>query len=463
MSNPLRALPAVERLVGQVKGLKEPIPHPILVRSAREVLSRWRSRIRAGAPPPSERQLVEEIVQLAKRRRARSLTRAVNATGVVLNTSLGRAVLPEAARQALQEIAAGHSTLEIERQSGRRGSRQDHVRSLLKELTGAEEALVVNNNAAAIFLCIHTLAAGREVVISRGQLVEIGGSFRLPDILRHAGAKLVEVGTTNRTRLSDYADAITSETALILRCHPSNFKIIGFTEEVTVEELVALGREKGVPVMDDVGSGCLLETTRLGLPPEPTLRGSLQTGCDLVTGSGDKLLGGPQAGLILGRTELLARIQRNPIARVVRPDKLTLAALEATLRLYQEEPERALEAIPTWRYLTRRPEPLKRMANRLRVWLYKHLNKGEWEFRVVATLSEVGGGSLPGVTLPSFALALHRVGWQPERLAHALREADPPIFARIEQNRVLLDMRTLEEEELKWIQNALCQMEDDAP
>lgn len=455
--NPLRALPSVDYLVNHSvwATLPEAVPRPVLVQVARDVLQQCRERIREGGAGATEDEILLEMASLVHKRLQPSLTYAINGTGVVLSTNLGRAVLPDAALLALINVMGGHSTLEINRETGRRGSRQVHVRDLLCELTGAEDALVVNNNAAAVYLCVHVLAAGHEVIISRGQLVEIGGAFRMPDIIRQSGATLVEVGTTNRTRLRDYADAIRAETSLILRCHPSNFKIVGFTEEVSLAELVALGREKGIPVMDDVGSGCLLNTRSLGLPYEPTLIESLQAGCDIVTGSGDKLLGGPQAGLILGKSEPIDRVRKHPLMRVLRPDKLTFAALEATLRLYLDA-QQAVEAIPTWRYLLRSPETLRKLADRLRRLLKKRISGSGWEFAVVPTLAEIGGGSLPGETLPSYAVALSHSLLQADETAKLLRQNDPPIFTRVEGGQVLIDLRTIEEEELGIIADAVC-------
>lgn len=457
MSKPLlRSLPSVDYLLQHPvwKDLPEAIPRPVLAQAAREVLEQCRERIRQDGQAIPEDEILLDMASLVHRRLQPSLTYAINATGVILSTNLGRAVLADAALMALLDVASGHSTLEVDRETGRRGSRQVHTRELLRDLTGAEDALVVNNNAAAVYLCVHGLAAGREVIISRGQLVEIGGAFRMPDIIRQAGATLVEVGTTNRTRLRDYADAIRSETALILRCHPSNFKIVGFTEEVPIAELTALGKEHGIPVMDDVGSGCLLNTRAWGLPYEPTLIESLQAGCDLVTGSGDKLLGGPQAGLILGSAERIERLRCHPLARVLRPDKLTFATLEATLRLYLD-PQQAVEAIPTWRYLRRTPEMLQKLANRLKRLLRNRASGREWTFTVVPTLAEIGGGSLPGETLPSWAVTLRHSQLQAKEVAKCLRESEPPIFTRIEGEHVWVDMRMIEDTELRIIADAV--------
>jgi L-seryl-tRNA(Ser) seleniumtransferase len=455
--NLLRQLPSVHRLLAHsVVAQLSALPATLLTDSARAVLERYRAEIGAASGSAldiSEDALAQQVAAEAMRRATPSLQSAINATGIVLHTGLGRARLSEVACSALMEVAHSHSLLEIDRETGQRGSRRDHVRALLKELTGAEEATVVNNCAGAVFLAVTALATGREVLISRGELVEIGGAFRMPDIIRASGATLIEVGTTNRTRLSDYAGAITERTGLILRCHPSNFALIGFTEETPIGQLVALGRERGIPVLDDQGSGALLRPDQLGLPGvKGSLRESVSAGCDLITASGDKLLGGPQAGLILGRRELVERIAQHPLARALRVDKFTLAALEATLRLYRE-PTAALEAIPTLRYLTRTPVKLRSMAQRLSRQMR---NKVDTEQFIVATISErsqVGGGSLPGEDLPTTCVSLRsRTGKpSPDAIAAALRRHKPAIFTRIREDAVLLDVRTLEESEFSQI------------
>lgn len=427
----------------------------MIVDSLRAEVAAAREQVGAGSPPPSDSILVNRALQRAEGTTKLSLRPAINATGIILHTGLGRAVLSQAACRAIQAVAAGHSTLEIDIESGRRGSRQAHVRDLLCELTGAESALVVNNNAAAVLLGVTTLAAGREVVISRGELIEIGGSFRLPEIIRASGARMVEVGTTNRTHLQDYREAITEHTGLLLRCHPSNFRIVGFTEETPTTELVRLGREHGIPVMNDLGSGAMIDTGLLGTSPTTTLRTAIATGCDLVTGSGDKLLGGPQAGVILGRKDLVERMARHPLARTFRVDKLTLAALEATLRLYRD-PEKARREIPTLRYLSRTREELRVMARRLKAHIAAVCGE-----RILIDLvpenSEVGGGSLPGENLPTICVRLRATEgrFTEEELAARLRRHEPPIFARVKDGAVLLDPRTLEKEDEREIVKAL--------
>lgn len=461
--NPLRRLPSVSRLLETeaVRALSERLPAALITDAARTVLEATRAALResnrtASQTVPTEDELAAQVVSEAMRRAAPSLQAAVNATGIVLHTGLGRARLAKSACDALLEVAAGHSLLEIERETGRRGSRRDHVRGLLCELTGAEDATVVNNCAGAVFLAVTTLAQGKEVIISRGELVEIGGAFRMPDIIRSSGATLIEVGTTNRTRLSDYKNALTENTGLILRCHPSNFALVGFTEETPTPELVALGRENGIPVMDDQGSGALIAPELLGLPGQKgSLRESVSAGCGIVTASGDKLLGGPQAGLILGQGDLITRIAKHPLARALRVDKFTLAALEATLRLYRD-PSAALREIPTLRYLTRTEADIRKLAQRLATRLRRVLDAGAFTVTLVPERSQVGGGSLPGEDLPTVCVALRGTGalFSPDDLAARLRRHTPPVFARIKADSLLFDPRTLEPDEVTVIVNA---------
>jgi len=456
-SSSRRALPSVSRLLQQPAILQalERISRFVIVESVRTEIAMARAQIEAGIPAPSESELIHRVLQRAEGMEKPSLRPAINATGIVLHTGLGRAVLSQAACHALQAVATGHSTLEIDLESGRRASRQAHVHDLLCQLTGAESALVVNNNAAAVLLGVSVLAAGREVIISRGELIEIGGAFRLPEIIRVGGAILVEVGTTNRTRLQDYREAITENTGLLLRCHPSNFRMVGFTEETPTMDLVRLGRERGIPVMDDLGSGALIDTDRLGTGPTTTLQAAIASGCDLVTASGDKLLGGPQAGLALGRKEIIERMARHPLARACRVDKLTLAALEATLRLYRD-PEKACRQIPTLRYLSRTPKELRVMARRLKLQIAR-VCKDTLEVDLVSENSEVGGGSLPGENLPTTCVRLRSPNGRlsENELAAQLRGHHPPIFARVKEGAVLLDPRTLEKEDEKEIVRAL--------
>ncbi len=457
----LAALPAVHRLLKspELAAAAQTVPAAVLTESAREVLDRIRRKAMAdghGASIPDESSLCAEVAREARRRMQPSLRRAINATGIVLHTGLGRARLADAARDAMIDVADAHSTLEIDSVTGRRGSRRDHVRSLLRELTGAEDAAVANNCAGAVFLAVSALAAGKEVVISRGELVEIGGAFRMPDIIRASGATLVEVGTTNRTRLSDYRAAITDRTGLILRCQPSNFAIVGFIEAASTRDLALLGRELGIPVMDDQGSGALLPPERFGLPASKgSLPESVASGCDVVTASGDKLLGGPQSGLILGKAEFVERIAAHPLSRALRVDKFTLAALEATLGLYRD-PKLALREIPTLRYLLRPLTKLTALAEKLRTVLAAALGAG-FAVTVLPERSQVGGGSLPGEDLATMCVSVRAIGGSPspDEITARLRNHTPPVFARIKADAVLFDPRTLEPDEINVVAEAL--------
>jgi len=376
-----------------------------------------------------------------------SLRPVINLTGTVLHTNLGRAVLAEAAIAAASTAMRSTAALEYDVVTGGRGERDDHVRGLLRELTGAEAAVAVNNNAAAVLLALSATAAGRETVISRGELIEIGGAFRMPDIMEAAGTKLVEVGTTNRTHARDYERAIGPETALVLKVHTSNYRIEGFTAEVAPRDLAALAHARGLPMMDDLGSGTIADFSRLGLPRERTVAQAVADGADLVTFSGDKLLGGPQSGFIVGRKELVAACARHPLKRVLRLDKIRLAALEATLRLYRD-PDRVAETLPTLRLLARPVAAMRAMAERLRVPLAEWAGQ-DWRVEVVECRSQIGSGALPTETLPSAGLALHpdqgTSGRALEEMAARLRGLDPPVIGSVRDGAVRLDLRCLEE------------------
>ena len=437
----LRSLPAVDALLGDAAGqaLCAQYGRAATLEALRAALQQSRSDIRSGAGTASSPSALLECAtaKLAQRFRP-GLRRVINASGVILHTNLGRAPLAEAAVQAMVEVGAHYNTLEYDLERGARGGRLKHCEAALCALTGAEAALVVNNNAAALVLLLATLAQGREVIISRGQLIEIGGGFRVPEVMSSAGARLVEVGTTNRTRLADYERAIGPDTALLLRAHASNFRMTGFTEEAPLAQLAQLAHARGLLLVDDLGSGALLDTAQFGLLHEPTVAESMAAGADLVAFSGDKLTGGPQAGIIVGRAEPLDALKRHPLARALRADKLCLAGLAATLDLWQRGA--ALTQIPIWRMIAREAEELRAVA-------------AAWAQRlggsVVAGESAVGGGSLPGATLPTWLLALEVT--QPDEFLAHLRAAQPPVIARIADGRVLLDPRTVlpgEEEEL---------------
>jgi L-seryl-tRNA(Ser) seleniumtransferase len=422
----LRDLPSVDELA---RGVDD----PLAIAAARTVLDRAREEIRAGADPGDLGARVREELTAA---RAPSLRRVLNATGVIVHTNLGRAPLAEEALAQVVEAARGYSNLELDLREGSRGSRQDHVAPILRRLTGAEAALVVNNNAAAMLLALAALAEDREVIVSRGELIEIGDGFRIPDVLAHSGARLVEVGSTNRTRARDYEKAVRAETALILRVHQSNFRVVGFTELPRIEELAAVARRAGVPLLDDLGSGVLASNSLLQADGEPSARDSLAAGADLVCFSGDKLLGGPQAGIIVGRGELIERLRRHPLQRAVRADKLTLAALEGTLRVYLDAPER----IPVLRMLHEDSAGVRARAERLAALVGGTVEE---------TIGRVGGGALPLAELPSFACAIE------ESLAAPLREGDPPVIGIVRDGKLLLDCRTLAEAEVDEVAAAV--------
>ncbi|PZN08672.1 MAG: L-seryl-tRNA(Sec) selenium transferase [Bacillota bacterium] len=442
----LRSLPAVHRLARHplVRQATGSLPEGWVTPVVQEVIAEERQRLLAGAAPRTEDTLAEEVARRLQRLRRPSLRPVINATGIILHTNLGRAPLPEGAVEAVRAVAGGYCTLEFDLESGERGSRLDHVRDLLRLLTGAEDALVVNNNAAAVLLVLSALAAGREVVVSRGQLVEIGGSFRIPEILAQSGARLVEVGTTNKTRLSDYAAAITEQTALLLRVHASNYRIIGFTASVPLQDLARLGRQHGIPVVDDIGSGLLFPQPEPVFADEPAVTASLEAGADLVTFSGDKLLGGPQAGIVVGRADLIARLRRHPLMRALRCDKLVLAALEATLREYLD-PEGARRRVPALAMLVRDPQELERAAASLAERLQRRLGKAA-EVIVVPGRSQAGGGSLPGVELDTTLVGI-RTAAPATRLARALRVGEPPVIGRVQDETFWLDPRTVPEDQ----------------
>lgn len=440
----LRAIPSVDRLLG------EPAAGALLARHRRDrvvgalrgVLAGWRPRLAAGERLPDPAALIAEAAS-ALAPAPSALVRVINATGIGLHTNLGRAVLAEGAVAALVEAARGAVALEMDLASGRRGDRDALLAADLCALTGAEAALVVNNNAAAVLLAVAALAAGREVVVSRGELVEIGGSFRMPEVMAVSGARLREVGTTNRTHASDYREAIGPETALLLKVHTSNFRVVGFTTAVGLDALVAIGRDAGLPVLDDLGSGALVDLAGLGLPAEPLVRDRIAAGADLVTFSGDKLVGGPQAGIVVGRREAVERLARHPLRRALRPDKLTIAALGATLRLHRESPDLAA-ALPVLRWLTRPLDDLERVGGLVAGPLAAALGEG-YRVEVVASEAEVGSGAAPARSIASRALAVTHPDVGPDAIAARFRAAVPPVLGRIHEGRFLLDLRGVEQ------------------
>ena len=442
MSDPRSAIPSVDSLLASAEfgTLLGRYPRARVLDAARRSVDDVRARIARGESvgdvdrPAAYARGAEQLLAQAD---VPSLRGVINATGVVLHTNLGRAPLAASAVDAMLGAAGGYTNLEFDLEAGERGSRYVHCVSLLTELTGAEDALVVNNAAAALVLALNTLARGRGVLVSRGELVEIGGGFRIPEILERSGARLVEVGATNRTRLHDYEAALEEgDASVVLKVHRSNFRITGFTEEAALGELAELARGRGLALVHDLGSGLMVEPEALGLEGEPRPHDSIAAGADLVAFSGDKLLGGPQAGILLGRKELVALMRSNPLCRALRVDKVTLAGLEATLRLYRD-PTRALQEIPTLRMLAAPAAELEARAGRLAA----ALADGGVDCEVVATEGAVGGGTFPGVTLPSHAVALS--ARDPSRMAAALRMTDPPLVGRIAEDRLLLDVRTV--------------------
>lgn len=431
----LRDLPSVDSLLQDAKHAQiiERYGLELVIQAIRTELAELRSRLQANdeVPIPDSDSLLSKVNSRLDSWLAPSLIRVINATGVIVHTNLGRAPLSDASLRAMRSVAEGYSTLEYDLASGKRGKRDQHAESLLTRLTGAEAALVVNNNAAAVLLALTALALDKEVIISRSQLVEIGGGFRVPDVMKQSGSHLVEVGTTNRTHLEDYEEAINERTALILRAHHSNFRIIGFTTEPSLDQLVTLAEKHNLPVLDDLGSGALYETTQFGLGHEPTVQESLQDGASVIAFSGDKLLGGPQAGILVGKTSIIENLRRHPLARAVRADKLCLAALTTTLGHHLRG--EAFSEIPIWKMIAASPEAMRARAEKWR----DTLGAGE----VVQSRSTIGGGSLPEETLPTWVLGIKHE--KPNRFAARLRHLDPPVIARVQDDLILIDPRTV--------------------
>ena len=428
----LRDLPAVHVVVAAAARQTPAIATALLTQAARAVLAECRAAVHDGAAVPALAAIVERVLEHIATEQMPSLRPVINASGVIIQTNLGRAPLSVAARRAMSAIAAGYSNLEYDLEAGERGSRSVHSAAQWTRLTGAEAALVVNNAAAALLLTLSGLANGREVLVSRGQAVEIGGGFRIPDVLRQSGCTLVDVGTTNRTYAADYTAAITSNTAAIVRVHSSNFRLIGFVHEPTLRELATVAQAANIVLIDDLGSGALLDTAQYGLAPEPTVQESLAAGADVVIFSGDKLLGGPQAGIILGQQTTINTLAKHPLLRALRVDKITLAGLAATLQAYERGT--ATSEIPVWQMISASVASLRMRAERIVAALPDPPS-------IVASESTVGGGSLPGATLPSVALAFDVA--HPDQFAADLRRGDPPIISRINAGRVLLDLRSV--------------------
>jgi L-seryl-tRNA(Ser) seleniumtransferase len=457
----LRRLSGIDQVLelNEIQHLMDLYPRELVVDAARQVIDHLREDILATENEaelaridlsresviPQVRKLVEEVV-------FPSLRRVINATGVVIHTNLGRSILSRAAVEGLLEVASHYSNLEFDLKKGERGSRHAHLTELIKNLTGAEDGMVVNNNASAVLLALSAFARGKEVVVSRGELVEIGGSFRIPDVMRESGATLKEVGTTNKTYVSDYRAAIGENTAMLLKVHTSNFKIMGFTHEASMEELVHLGKEFSLPVMYDLGSGVLVSLPSGQLGDEPTVASTLKAGADIITFSGDKLLGGPQAGIIVGKARYIQRLKKYPLARAIRVDKFTIAALEATLKAYFD-PTKALEEIPTLRMISMSLAELRERAHKLATMLSERVGE-RFETKVEDEVSRAGGGALPLAELPTAVVSVAPRNGYVVDIEKKLRASDPPVIVRIKDEKILLDVRTILLEEYEEVVEA---------
>ncbi len=451
----LKSLPSVDELLKGPEGITwlSKYPRKIVLQSIREALSLNRQALRDGSITVfSSDKLFSEITVNLEKLSAYSLVPVINATGIVIHTNLGRAALSEKTLHNIIASGSGYSNLEYDLATGKRGKRHIHTKRLLKQITGAEDTLIVNNNAAAVLLCLNTLAQGKEVIVSRSELVEIGGSFRIPDIMAAGNAILREVGTTNKTHLFDYKRAINKNTGLILKVHQSNYLITGFTDEVSINELIILGKKNRIPVMYDLGSGCLLDLKSHGIYTEPSVRDIVRTGIDVVTFSGDKLLGGPQGGLIVGRKKYIQKIQKNPIARAMRTDKLTIAAFEATLMEYMDE-DRAQQTIPVLNMLLQNPEEIRKRAQRLASKLKKDIKNARIE--IIKDTSRAGGGSLPTTDFPTYAVSVKPDTISVNELEKRLRNGSPPVVARIKGHSLLLDARTILKQDISGLINAV--------
>ena len=433
------------------------IPKTVMVNSIRETLKNLRDSILAAKrsiceESLSEGRIIELVKAVAEKAMTLNLKNLVNATGVVVHTNLGRSLLPGEVIENIAVIAGRYSNLEYDLEAGKRGSRYSIIEDILCEISGAQAALVVNNNSGAVLLCLDAIARGKEVIVSRGELVEIGGSFRIPDVMAKSGSTLKEVGTTNRTHMEDYENAVNDNTALLLKVHRSNYSVIGFTAEVSLKELVELGNRHSTPVMEDLGSGTFIDFSKYGLVKEPTVQESVAAGADVVTFSGDKLLGGPQAGIIVGKKHLLEKVKKNPLARALRIDKLTLAALEATLCLYRDE-AKAVRRIPTLRMLTMDINEIEQRASRL-MEILKKMDPSRLRIDLVDLFSKAGGGALPLLELPSKCLRIQIEGFSANTLETNMRKNSPPIIGRIENDGFIIDPRTLQDDDLPIIESA---------
>jgi len=462
----LRQIPSVNDILDfpKTKKLINKFSRPIVVEGIRSITDEIRSEILKSDEKElkdykiNKKFIIKKLEKYIKDWSEPNLAPAINGTGVVVHTNLGRSLLSESAIKSLNSVARNYSTLEINRKSGERGSRYDNVTDLLQELTGAETAMVVNNNAAAVMLALNTIADGKEVIIPRGELVEIGGSFRIPDVMERSGAELVGIGATNKVHLEDYKNAVTENTGLLLKVHTSNYKIVGFTKEVKLKNLVNYAHTHDLPVMDDLGSGILLDLREEGFNYEPTVQERVEAGTDIVTFSGDKLLGGPQAGIIVGKKKYINKMKKNPLTRALRVDKFTLASLEATLKEYKDQ-KSAKQNIPTLRMLTENLNNIKNRAQKLTNMLAnKNLNK-KYKFNIKKDISKVGGGAFPLEELETYVLEIKNEKLSASELSYKLRMNYPPIFSRIQDEKLILDFRTIKNEDLDIILKALKEIE----
>ena len=445
----LSNLPSVDEILKGDQGIEwlNTYPRRYVLQAIREAIDVKRKEIIEGLSTDfSEEVMIADIENIIERLSSYSLKPLINATGVVIHTNLGRSVLSEKVLENIRRVSESYSTLEYDIEKGKRGKRYVHVKRILREVTGAEDALVINNNAAAVLLCLNTLSKGKEVIVSRGELVEIGGSFRMPDVMTSSGAILREVGTTNKTHLYDYEMAINENTALILKIHKSNYRIVGFADEVSIEDLAKLGSKYSIPVMFDLGSGSLIDLRPFGIHDEPSVKEIVKTGVDLTTFSGDKLLGGPQGGVIVGNKEYIEKIQKNPMTRAMRIDKLTLAGFEATLMEYIDE-DKVVENIPTLRMLLQKPEGIKGRANRIAKRLKTEIKNAH--INVISDFSRAGGGSLPEVDLPTYAVSLKTEIVSVNELEERLRKGTPPVIARIKGDSLIIDARTVNDKDIQ--------------
>lgn len=450
----LRKIPKVDELLRHEKLSDLSCQHTVLTETVREVIDALRRAILAGKEPSLEPQIIcEQVIDAIRKKTTMNLRPVINATGIVLHTNLGRAKLSSAAVAAIQSVAQNYNTLEYNLEKGSRGSRYAHVEQLISKLTGAEDAMVVNNNAAAVMLVLSTMAKGKEVVTSRGELVEIGGAFRVPEIMSQSGGTLIEVGTTNKTHPSDYVNAVTENTGAFLKVHTSNFKIVGFSEEVSLEEMVRIGHERNIPVIYDLGSGAMIRLEDYGILDEPNVPDAMKSGADIISFSGDKLLGGPQAGIIIGKREYIEAMKKNPLTRAFRIDKLTLAALEATLREYMD-PQQALQNNPTLRMITAKMDTLEPKGRQLLACM-EQVCDGSFSVQLTEDFGQVGGGSVPTQMIRSSVVAVEPKRVSLDLLEKRLRELSLPIIARISKERLLLDVRTIEEHHFSYVAQSI--------